>query len=506
MLQTNNIMTKNYFNLPLFALFLSILQANAQSCIPTFQYGADSNMITNVQFANINNSSPFTSGTTPQYEDFTAQLATINAGSSYPISVKGPSSTFPSDIVVYIDFNQNSDFSDAGESFYIGRIAPANPANANTITATIEIPVTALAGTTKMRILKNTNVDALSNPNAQNSISGPCANLRAGQTEEYSLIINTTQTCGEPGPVPGDLGCVTFNYSGATKTFTTVRGKDGKVWLQQNLGSTNVATSATDATAYGDTFQWGRWDDGHQSRTSATSSTALAQNNPTGLNGGNPNFLSDNADWWGDGTITDNWDKENPANVTAESGCDPCKALGNDWNLPTQADWQAIISAEEITDIAKAFTSNLKLTVGGNRTSSGSFNFVGQRGYYWSKTTTTNTGYAKYLYYSNAIVNAGAGGFREQGSSVRCLKASSVLGVGNFSKSTFKLYPNPTSSILNIESDLEIKNSQIYNQIGQMVLETKSKTIDLSSLTTGIYLIQTQFENGTFRTERIVKN
>ena len=499
-------MNKNYFTLLslLTCLFLSP-KSEAQSCLPTFLYGSDSNMITQVQFATINNSSPFTSGTTPQYEDFTAQLTTINAGSSYPISVKGPSSTFPSDIVVYIDFNQNGSFADVGESFYIGRIAPANPANANTITATIEIPATALSGSTKMRILKNTNVDALSNPNAANSISGPCANLRAGQTEEYSLIINTTQTCGEPGPVAGDLGCIIFNYSGSTKTLITVRGKDGKVWLQQNLGSSNVATSATDADAYGDTFQWGRWDDGHQSRTSSTSSTALVQNNPAGLNGGNPSFLTESASWWGNGVITDNWDKENPANVTAESGCDPCKALGNDWSLPTQADWQAIITAEEIINIEKAFTSNLKLTVGGNRTSSGSFNFVGQRGYYWSKTTTTNTGYAKYLYYSNAIVNAGAGGFREQGSSIRCLKESSTLGIGNFKKPTFKLYPNPTSSFVTIQNDLEIKNITIYNQIGQLISSQKNTQVDLSNASSGIYLLHIDFENGQKAIEKIIK-
>lgn len=463
-------------------------------------------MITRVQFSNIDQSSPFTSGTTPVYEDFTSVTALVNTGETYPISVKAPSSTFPSDIVLYIDFNQNGSFSDQGESFYIGRVGSANPANAQTITSDIQIPATALSGITRMRILKNTNVVALSNSDATNSISGPCAtDLRAGQYEEYSVSITASAVCGEPGNTPGDLGCVTFNYLGAQTTLTTVRGADGKIWLQQNLGSSSVATSATDENAYGDTFQWGRWDDGHQKRASATSAIAATPNNPSGLNGGNPNFFTDSADWWGNGTITDNWDKETPESATAESGCDPCKALGNEWSLPTQADWEAIIAEEVITDITKAFTSNLKLPVGGNRTANGSFSFVGQRGYYWSKTTTSNAGYAKYLYYSNFIVNASAGGFREQGSSVRCLKLNSNLGSETFNKSTFKVYPNPTNGIVTIQSDSEIENITIYNQIGQLISTTKKSDIDISALPAGIYMMQIKFENGFTATQKVIK-
>lgn len=43
-----------------------------------------------------------------------------------------------------------------------------------------------------------------------------------------------------------------------------------KIWLDRNLGATQVATSSTDANAYGDLFQWGRPSDGHEKRTSNT--------------------------------------------------------------------------------------------------------------------------------------------------------------------------------------------------------------------------------------------
>ena len=159
-------------------------------CLPSFQYNSDGNMITKVTFNTIDNISPATSGTTPKHEDFTAISTDLHQGNTYQISVKGPSSTFPSDVMVYIDFNNNGIFDDAGESFYIGQLAAANPANANTITSDIAIPSTATLGNTKMRLVKNTNIAAYSNPSAPNSISGPCAtDLRAGQVEDYTVNI-----------------------------------------------------------------------------------------------------------------------------------------------------------------------------------------------------------------------------------------------------------------------------------------------------------------------------
>ncbi|ASE60951.1 T9SS C-terminal target domain-containing protein [Chryseobacterium indologenes] len=171
--------------------------------MPTFQYGADSNMISNVTFAGISNSSPVQSGNIQVYEDFTSISADLLSGNSYPISVTGPSSTFPSDVVVFIDFNKNGNFDDTGESFYIGRLQAANPANAFTINNNITIPAGAASGPTRMRVVKNTNVQAYSDSNAANSISSACdPTLRAGQTEDYTVNIKGNDP-GFPAPYCG---------------------------------------------------------------------------------------------------------------------------------------------------------------------------------------------------------------------------------------------------------------------------------------------------------------
>ena len=394
-------------------------------CLPAFQYNADGNMITRVQFNTIDNTSPFTSGTTPQYENFTNISTDVTIGQTYPLTVKAPSSTFPSDVMVFVDWNKDGEFNEPG--IYVGLVGPANPANALSVSTDITIPATAVPGTVKMRIVKNSNIAALSNPSAPNTITGACdQNLRAGQTEDYSLnIIAATNTCsGDPGPVPGDLGCVTLTYGGQSVEYTTVRAGDGNIWLQQNLGSTRIASGAADTDAFGDLFQWGRWDDGHQSRTSAISTVAAAPNNPAGLNGGNPAFLNSSPEWWGTNALTDTWNAATPAEATAINGCDPCKALGNDWKLPSSEDWAAVISNESMTNILSAFESNLKLATGGTRNDDGTFNFVGQRGYYWTSTPGGMGG--KLLYYSNFIVNPSAGYPRSQGGSIRCVKMAPV--------------------------------------------------------------------------------
>ncbi len=55
------------------------------------------------------------------------------------------------------------------------------------------------------------------------------------------------------------------------------------IWLDRNLGATQVATSITDSNAYGDLFQWGRPADGHEKRDSNT--TTIQATTPQPENG-----------------------------------------------------------------------------------------------------------------------------------------------------------------------------------------------------------------------------
>ncbi|MDB4237119.1 T9SS type A sorting domain-containing protein, partial [Flavobacteriaceae bacterium] len=85
-----------------------------------------------------------------------------------------------------------------------------------------------------------------------------------------------------------------------------------------------------------------------------------------------------------------------------------------------------------------------------------------------------------------------------------------TLSVINFEdlKNTIRVFPNPTSNIVNIETNgsFEIKEMVLYNVLGERILlKTTDKLIDLTNLNTGIYLLRIKTSNETI-TKKIVKN
>ena len=80
---------------------------------------------------------------------------------------------------------------------------------------------------------------------------------------------------------------------------------------------------------------------------------------------------------------------------------------------------------------------------------------------------------------------------------------------GNTASENFaKVYPNPTTDLLNIETEFEAESIDVYDQVGRIVLSFKSNTsiptIDVSSLKPGIYLLQI-FSKNDFAKARFIK-
>ena len=65
-----------------------------------------------------------------------------------------------------------------------------------------------------------------------------------------------------------------------------------KLWLNKNLGATQVCTSSTDSDCYGDYYQWGRLTDGHEK----LNTTFTANKSPI-YSGLNSEFITDSVDW-----------------------------------------------------------------------------------------------------------------------------------------------------------------------------------------------------------------
>lgn len=184
---------------------------------------------------------------------------------------------------------------------------------------------------------------------------------------------------------------------GDTIKYTTVRAADGRIWLQQNLGSALVATSYNDEYAYGGYFQWGRPMDMHELSGSEIIQVAEPYVPSTIVPNMEGKFIvttSSNARqaWWSNGEIDDTWAAKDKQEVTAKNGQDPCKIFGDEWRLPTYLEWMEMIDAEQITNRTTAFNSTLKLPSPGHRNGlNGNFYQKGNIGYYWTSTPAIST-------------------------------------------------------------------------------------------------------------------
>lgn len=87
------------------------------------------------------------------------------------------------------------------------------------------------------------------------------------------------------------------------------------------------------------------------------------------------------------------------------------------------------------------------------------------------------------------------------------LHKNTVLSNDSFASTKVKLYPNPTSSILNVEANGAIQNIAVYNVLGQEVMnkqtEGTSISLDVSSLNSGIYVIKTMIDGNVSSTKFI---
>ncbi len=201
-------------------------------------------------------------------------------------------------------------------------------------------------------------------------------------------------------------GIVTFIYGGEEVVFGTVEGQNGTCWLDRNLGASRVATAYNDDEAYGDLFQWGRMNDGHQYRTTGTTSTLSNSDNP-----GHSNFII---------SPESPWDWRVPKNDNLWQGNGGINVCPVGWRVPTEEELENELLSWSSEDYSGAFESPLKITAAGYRGYyEGVFYLVGMRGHYW--TTTVSGSNARYLRITSENAQM-AESFRASGASVRCIK------------------------------------------------------------------------------------
>jgi hypothetical protein len=225
-----------------------------------------------------------------------------------------------------------------------------------------------------------------------------------GKTCTLNVVITSALAAQYP------IGSV-FCASGPTAIVEVTNPATGKTWMDRNLGASQVATSSTNANAYGDLYQWGRRSDGHQCRTSITTTTISTIDQPV-----HGDFILST------GTTTSPYsDWRSPQNNNLWQGVNgvnnPCPS---GYRLPTEIELNIERLSWSVNTSVGAFISPLKLPMAGNRLlSSGALIGVGTGGSYWSSTVGSISAQRLFFDFSNALMYTNG---RANGLSVRCLK------------------------------------------------------------------------------------
>ncbi|HEX9827862.1 MAG TPA: zinc-dependent metalloprotease family protein [Flavobacteriaceae bacterium] len=134
---------------------------------------------TRVQFNTIDNVSAKPSG----YSDYTSISTNVNRDSSYNLTVNvNTDGDYTTNTIVWIDWNQNCSFDDAGEEYDLG--SATNVANGTTSNSpSVTIPSSATLGSTIMRVTTKYDGDGL--PTS-------CENGADGEVEDYTVNVLPT--------------------------------------------------------------------------------------------------------------------------------------------------------------------------------------------------------------------------------------------------------------------------------------------------------------------------
>ncbi|MBL7705016.1 MAG: T9SS type A sorting domain-containing protein [Taibaiella sp.] len=215
-------------------------------CTPTYTYGC-SNGATLNSFAttgavvNVTNNNTGCASGAVGYSNYMSMQITAIQGTTFNVAVNV--TQYSGGVRIWADWNHDGVFDPVTE------LCAASP---NTITAggtyngTVTVPATALLGVTKFRVRVVEGATSFS----------PCSNEYYGETEDYSIQVNTMPLCTAVTP-PTNL------VATATPSSLCV------------TGSTNLTLNTTIQPAVGQTFQW------QSSPTGATWTDIAGATNPT---------------------------------------------------------------------------------------------------------------------------------------------------------------------------------------------------------------------------------
>ena len=189
--------------------------------------------IARVVYGSINNASTGTAG----YEDFTSLSTSVGRGTSQTITITPlwTGTVYREAYAVWIDFNQDGDFNDAGE-----QVVSIGATTSSSVSGTISIPSSASLGATRMRVTMKYNASPTS-----------CETFTYGQVEDYTVNItasakdvNTVVALPEinlyPNPTSSLLNLTSVTEKATYKVYSLV----GQTVLFGKISNSSIDVSA----------------------------------------------------------------------------------------------------------------------------------------------------------------------------------------------------------------------------------------------------------------------
>ena len=198
--------------------------------------------IQKVALGSINNTSAGGNG----YSDFTSVSTSLFKGEENTITItpRWTGTLYNEGYGVFIDYNQDGDFSDAGEIVYTKAPSKTTP-----VVGSFTVPASAVNGETRMRIVLKYNAT----PTACE------ASFQYGEVEDYTVVIEEAQADTTAPSAPSSLTAsnieetsLTLNWSASTDNVG-VTGYDvyrGSTLLGSTTATTTNITGLTAGTSY----------------------------------------------------------------------------------------------------------------------------------------------------------------------------------------------------------------------------------------------------------------
>jgi len=212
--------------------------AQTSYCTPAPE-SVDNQGIINITIGTINNT---TATETGNYGNFSAQIVNIGQSVIQPFSITYATG-YDYNTKIWVDWNNDFDFTDEGEQVYYGISSAANP---TTLFGTFTVPATATLGNHRLRI------GGLDDGGDNGINVTPCYNGTYGSFEDYTINVTLPPTCFTPANAAAVVtGSNNANLSWAAPTLgTTPVGYEYAVDTNTAAPASGVGTTATSVTGY----------------------------------------------------------------------------------------------------------------------------------------------------------------------------------------------------------------------------------------------------------------